>query len=48
MPLPLVAGATFRATLLWTECLCPTKVHMLNPDPQSDGVREVRTPVIRS
>lgn len=44
MPVSLVIGAKFSAALLGTECLCPSKVHMLDPDPQFDGLREVRTP----
>ena len=27
----------FPKELLWAECLCPPKIHMLKP-PQSDGV----------
>lgn len=24
-------------TVCWTECLCPPKIHMLNPNAQGDG-----------
>lgn len=27
------------ALVLWTECLCPSLIHMLKPNPQWDGIR---------
>lgn len=25
--------------LLWSQCLCPSKIHMLEPNHQGDGIR---------